>query len=133
MALAAAFCGEGEAVEVLPGNIEAWTVISMSATQWRTGIEGIATQGFAQFQTRYLGLDYNAVFKVAESFEIIPGPCLLNKVRTFEREALKLFAEAGSEKPPSCDDAQRQKCTAKYGRHLQWTCDRCERKDGRSE
>jgi hypothetical protein len=128
MALAAVFCGEGEAVEVLPGNIEAWTVIGMSATQWRTGIEGIAAQGFAQFKTRYLGLDYNAVFKVAESFGVVAGPSFLDKLRTFEREALRLFSAADEEKA-RCDDAQKLKCKAKYGTHLEWTCKNCDKRE----
>ena len=110
----------------------------MSATQWRTSIEGIAAGGFAEFRTRYVGLDYTAVFAVAHCLEIIPGPSFLNKLRTFEREALKRLAEAGSEKQSArCDAARKEKCKAKYGAHLEWTCGQCEqnpeRKHGRSK
>ena len=76
----------------------------------------------------YLGLDFNAVFKVAEAFGITPGPSFISKLRIFEREALKLFAAAGQEKQARCNDAERQKCVKKYGKHLAWTCQNCDKR-----
>jgi len=60
-----------------PNNIEAWALWSLIGTQWRDGYSGI------------IGLDYPAVFKVAEVMGFEMEPATFLKIRTLEHLQLE--------------------------------------------
>jgi hypothetical protein len=63
--------------ELLEENEDAWDLWSMSGTQWRTGGMGL------------VGLDYNAVWKVAETIEIEMSVTILRKLRALEHAMIE--------------------------------------------
>lgn len=58
-------------------NLEAWTLWRAVSTQWRTSLSGA------------IGLDYNAVLRVAEVLGIEMGQGLLGKLQALEAATLK--------------------------------------------
>lgn len=57
-------------------NIEAMELWVAVSTQWRVGMA-------------LVGLDYNAVFLMAENMQIDLSPCMWNKIRAMEAHVLK--------------------------------------------
>lgn len=70
----------------MPENEDIWELWALSCTQWRA-------TGFS-----VIGLDYNAVFKLAETYEIELTPAEFNKLRCLEaRELERMAAKARRE------------------------------------
>lgn len=72
---------EGRCPDIMPENLEAWQLWLVVNTQWRTGFGGAA------------GLDYVAVFAVAEVYGLEVTPALFRKIK-----ALEMYELRGSEK-----------------------------------
>jgi len=74
--------------KLLPGNYEAWELWNAVTTQWRVGSMGIL-----------LGLDYTAMFAVADILGIDMTPAILTKIRVLESKVIadrnKSMAEEG--------------------------------------
>lgn len=69
--------------ELMSENEDAWDLWRACATQWRVGGMG-----------GLIGLDYAAVFRVAEVMEIEMTAVLLLKIRALETQALDRQAES---------------------------------------
>ncbi len=67
--------------ELLPENRTIWRLWSNVQTQWRTSFGGL------------VGLDYTAVYQVAEMFRLEWNPRLWNGLRLLEMHYLKLSQE----------------------------------------
>lgn len=76
-------CDYGDCPELMEANAEAWELWLSVNTQWRAGGLGI------------VGLDYPAVWAMAERLEIEVGNCVMGKIRALERMVLQ---EASKEK-----------------------------------
>lgn len=69
--------------ELLPENYDVWALWTFCFTQWRAGGFGI------------IGLDYPAVFRVAEVLGIEVTEDLLIKLRYLEHKQLEHFRKKG--------------------------------------
>lgn len=67
---------EGRCPELLPDNAPAWELWAAVQTQWRVGMGGP------------IGLDYPAVWLVAETMGVEMHSANLGRIRALEREAL---------------------------------------------
>lgn len=66
---------------LLPVAADAWLLWCRCATQWRVGMA-------------LVGLDYNALFKVAEVYGITVTPLILESIQALEADRLKEQEEA---------------------------------------
>jgi hypothetical protein len=65
----------------MPGNAEAWEMLTLGGTQARIGMGGFA------------GYDYLALARLADDMGIDTSPALWRKVRAVEGEVFKLAKE----------------------------------------
>ena len=72
---------EGREPPLLPQAADAWRLWCRCATQWRVGM-GV------------VGLDYVALFKVAEVYGIAVTPLILEGIQALEADVLKEQEEA---------------------------------------
>ncbi len=69
--------------DVLTENIDAWTIWAAARTQWRTaGMDGAI-----------IGLDYGAMYAVADSLCIEMTPANLTKIQALEHATVKRSRE----------------------------------------
>jgi len=81
----------------------------MLNTQWLVGFGGV------------YGLNMLAVLEAAKALRIPVDWAFMAKVKAFETEFLR-----GLHNTSRCDAAQRAKCEAEFGAHLEWACRNCE-------
>lgn len=67
---------EAKCPDLLPENEEAWELWNLAGTQWRVGFSVV-------------GMDFPAVFQIAELYGIEMTPCLFQKLKTLELATLK--------------------------------------------
>ncbi len=72
-----------------------------------------------------LGLDVALLLDIArKDFEMSPGFDFYERLKTFEREAVRLFGEKAEGK--GCDAKKKARCKAQHGKWLKWACENCE-------
>lgn len=62
---------------LLPGNEDAWELFCLCSSQLIVGMNGA------------IGINYMAIYKVAETFGIEVTPAVFNKIRTLEKQMRK--------------------------------------------
>ena len=69
----------------MPENQEAWHLWSLVSTQWRVGAFSL------------VGLDYPAVFQVAELYGYDVNPAMMRKIKALEMYEISEFSKKGGE------------------------------------
>lgn len=75
--------------------------------------------------SQYYGLDFSALSSMAPAFGLLLSQNFFEKLRLFERECLRIWE---GEQPGKCSKAKKAECAYKFGKHLEWTCKRCDKK-----
>lgn len=103
--------GSGEEVQVMPGNQEVFTLLTLDLCPWRVGWGGP------------YGLDRNLLRNMAEDLGIERDAAFYVKLRAFEEEALKMMSR---KKPKNGDpECNEDECRILYGEHFEWACKNC--------
>ena len=102
----------------MPGNEEIWYLLVLAQTQWR------ATDG------GYYGLDFNVLIQMARGLGIQTGQIFFEKLRVYEREALKIFRQ---KKEDICDEKQKESCKLEFGEFFEWACGKCEKNPNKKD
>lgn len=78
--------------DLIPENEEAWELWQSAATQWRVSAFSL------------IGLDYNAVYQVAETFGIQITPSIIKKLQFLEHKTLEKSREEAKTSGQSSTD-----------------------------
>lgn len=96
----------------------------VAGTQWRMGVEAIpAGMGFA-LANKPLGLDYPAVCKVAETYEVPVNENFFAKLNTFEMTILTILSGGNGR---MCTAKNKKECALEYGEYFEWACKNCDK------
>lgn len=60
---------------------------------------------------------------MAPAFGIKVNQAFFEKLRIFEKACIDIWTDA-----PRCSSKKKKECELKYGKHLAWTCGKCNRK-----
>lgn len=97
----------------MPGNQPLWYLITLIPNQWEVGFNG----AYALKMLVYL--------EMADRLGIPTGTSFFEKLRVYEREALKIIA-GEKDKSGGCDEKQKEKCRVQHGEWMDWACKNCE-------
>lgn len=101
----------------------------LTATQWRTRIEGVISPAGGFIGERISGIDLPAVIKTAEAVDIPVNLSFVEKVRMFEQEVLKAASSNKEADDGPCTPAKKEDCRILYGEYFEATCRMCKDKN----
>lgn len=115
--------------------MDAWRILQFGSSQWRAGIKstpveiknknGQTVKMLFRQDTKYIGLDFGAMIKMAEGMEIPITETLLEKISIFERASMAILNCASEDQ--RCSKEDKARCIEEYGQYLAWACKQCEK------